>query len=218
MNSSSPNLPEQTPPTLALSGEQRAEQLVRILNQYEADLRAGKKPDRAALLAQHPDLFEQLAAGLDGLEFIQGVEDTAGADGAANPAPQRLLGDFRIAREVGRGGMGAVYEAVQLSLGRRVALKVLRFGSASDPEALDRFRREAETVARLHHTHIVPIFAVGSDHGVSFYAMQFIEGQNLAEARAAAQGPLDPQRVMPWGLQAAEARSGSRPRSTCHSS
>ncbi len=111
-------------------------------------------------------------------------------------------------REIGRGGMGVVYEAEQLTLKRRVALKVLRFGVVADQEAMQRFRREAETVARLHHTNIVPIFAVGSDRGVHYYAMQYIEGRSLAIVLAEIQeaGVLPaPEDVARWGLQAAEA-------------
>jgi serine/threonine protein kinase len=77
--------------------------------------------------------------------------------------------------------MGVVYEAEQVSLKRRVALKVLSTGAALDDVAMQRFQREAETVATMHHTNIVPIFAVGCDGGVRYYAMQFVEGRNLAE-------------------------------------
>jgi serine/threonine protein kinase/WD40 repeat protein len=89
------------------------------------------------------------------------------------------LGDFRLLREVGRGGMGVVYEAEQLSLGRRVALKVLPFASALDPKQLQRFKNEAHAAAQLHHEHIVPVYFVGCERGVHFYAMQFIDGQTL---------------------------------------
>ena len=89
------------------------------------------------------------------------------------------VGDYRILREVGRGGMGVVYEAEQVSLGRRVALKVLPGHVAGDRKALERFRREAKAAARLHHTNIVPVFEVGQDGDVAFYAMQFIQGQGL---------------------------------------
>jgi serine/threonine protein kinase/WD40 repeat protein len=90
------------------------------------------------------------------------------------------LGDFRILREVGRGGMGVVYEAEQISLGRRVALKVLPFAAVLDPRHLRRFQNEARAAACLHHPNIVPVYNVASDRGVHYYAMQFIEGQTLA--------------------------------------
>ena len=104
--------------------------------------------------------------------------------------------------------MGVVYEAEQTSLRRCVALKVLRFGVVADQEAMQRFRREAETVARLHHTNIVPIFAFGCEQGVHYFAMQMIEGTSLAdELRQAHQAgrPPDPRQVARWGAQAAEA-------------
>src|SRR5271166_5777505 len=95
--------------------------------------------------------------------------------------PLERLGDYRILREVGRGGMGVVYEAEQISLGRRVALKVLPGHVTGDRKALERFHREAKSAARLHHTIIVPVFEVGREHDVSFYAMQLIQGQGLEQ-------------------------------------
>jgi eukaryotic-like serine/threonine-protein kinase len=94
------------------------------------------------------------------------------------------LGDFRIVREVGRGGMAIVYEAEQLSLGRRVALKVLPFAATMDSKQLQRFQNEARAAASLHHEHIVPVYAVGCERAVHFYAMQFIEGTTLASVIA----------------------------------
>jgi WD40 repeat protein/serine/threonine protein kinase len=94
--------------------------------------------------------------------------------------PEGPLGDYRIVREVGRGGMGIVYEAVQISLGRRVALKVLPFTAALDAKQLQRFKNEAQAAAQLHHNNIVPIYAIGCERAVHFYAMQFIEGQTLS--------------------------------------
>ena len=90
------------------------------------------------------------------------------------------LGDFRLLREVGRGGMGVVYEAEQISLRRRVALKVLPFAAAIDQRRLQRFKTEALTAAHVQHERIVPVHAVGCERGVHYYAMQFIEGQSLA--------------------------------------
>src|SRR5262249_8446274 len=94
------------------------------------------------------------------------------------------LGDFRLVAEVGRGGMGVVYEAVQRSLTRRVALKVLPFAAAMDPTQLRRFHTEALAAAQLHHTNIVPVYSVGCERGVHYYAMQFIEGHTMAQAIA----------------------------------
>lgn len=89
------------------------------------------------------------------------------------------LGDYRIIREVGRGGMGIVYEAEQISLGRHVALKVLPQQLLLDPRTRLRFEREARAAARLHHTNIVPVFGVGQQRGYHFYVMQFIQGMGL---------------------------------------
>ena len=91
------------------------------------------------------------------------------------------LGDFRIIREIGRGGMGVVYEAEQESLGRRVAVKVLPSIHLSSPSAVRRFRREAKAAARLHHTNIVPVFGVGEQEGIHYYVMQYIRGLSLDE-------------------------------------
>jgi serine/threonine protein kinase/Flp pilus assembly protein TadD len=91
-----------------------------------------------------------------------------------------LLGDFRLIREVGRGGMGVVFEAEQISLGRRVALKVLPFAATMVPRQLVRFQNEARAAASLEHPHIVPVYGVGCERGVHYYAMKFIEGQTVA--------------------------------------
>src|ERR1700730_8292799 len=108
------------------------------------------------------------------------------------------VGDFQLLNEIGRGGMGVVYEAKQLSLGRRIALKVLPFASALDPRQLQRFKNEAQAAAQLHHTNIVPVYAVGCARGVPYYAMQFIEGQTLAtliQGLRQQAGPSSPARV-----------------------
>jgi serine/threonine protein kinase/WD40 repeat protein len=97
---------------------------------------------------------------------------------SSRPLPERL-GDFRLLRQVGRGGMGVVYEAEQVSLGRRVALKVLPHHSLLDPEAVERFRREARAAAGLHHTNIVQVFGTGEQDGLHYFVMQFIPGLGL---------------------------------------
>ncbi|TVS08971.1 MAG: serine/threonine protein kinase, partial [Planctomycetaceae bacterium] len=108
------------------------------------------------------------------------VSSMGGPSASVDPARHRL-GDFRILRQAGRGGMGVVYEAEELSLGRRVALKVLPQVGLLDQRQLQRFRNEARAAAGLHHAHIVPVYSVGCDRGVHYYAMQFIEGSSLAE-------------------------------------
>lgn len=127
---------------------------------------------------QHATVLRQVLSSLELVQLSSGCEDRA--EKTASGSVNGLLGDFRIIREIGRGGMGIVYEAKQLSLNRRVALKVLPFAAALDPRQLYRFQREAEAAAHLHHTNIVPVFGVFCERGVHFYAMQFIEGRTLA--------------------------------------
>jgi serine/threonine protein kinase/Tfp pilus assembly protein PilF len=94
---------------------------------------------------------------------------------------QELLGDFRLLREIGRGGMGVVYEAEQLSMGRRVALKILPFVAIAEDKSLQRFRNEVRAAAALEHPHIVSVYSIGEERGVHYYAMQLVRGQSLAE-------------------------------------
>ncbi len=210
-NQSDPPMASRRQPE-ALPPADSAAELASILDDYMADLQAGKPRDRGDVLAAHPALATQLEACLAGIEFVH----RAARPAAGLPAS---LGEFRVLRELGRGGMGVVYEAEQTSLRRRVALKVLRFGAVADQEAMQRFRREAETVGRLHHTNIVPIFAVGCEHDVHYFAMQFIEGQSLAgiQANSRQSGkPLSPHAVAGWGLQAAEALAHAHQRGVIH--
>jgi serine/threonine protein kinase len=172
--------------TAAPSAASSDSQLVQILDRYLAALQAGTPPERNELLAKYPELAADLEACLASLEFIrQGAVDARFREAEAENPPGSglvtgVLGDFRLLREIGRGGMGVVYEAEQVSLGRRVALKVLPFAAAMDPKQLQRFRIEAQAAAHLHHTNIVPVHAVGCERGVQFYAMQYIEGQTMA--------------------------------------
>jgi serine/threonine protein kinase len=163
--------------------------VVAALEEYLAALEAGQKPNRQAFLARHAEVAEALAECLDGMDVLhvagsaaqQRPDETPAAGSPVEWPPGTLLGEYRIIREVGRGGMGVVYEAEQLSLGRRIALKVLPFAWALDPRQLRRFKNEARVAAQLHHQNIVPVYAVGCERGVHFFAMQYIEGQTLAE-------------------------------------
>src|SRR5262249_17116502 len=152
--------------------------LVQALDAYLAALQAGRAPDRDAFLAEYPELADDLTDCLASLEFIRQAA-VPPLPTVTDPTPGGL-GDLRLVREVGRGGMGVVYEAEQVSLGRRVALKVLPFAAALDAKQLQRFKNEAQAAAHLRHNNIVPVHYVGCERGVHFYAMQFIDGQTLA--------------------------------------
>jgi eukaryotic-like serine/threonine-protein kinase len=159
-------------------------ELAGALEVYLSAAERGQAVDPELLAAEHPAIAEELRSCLEVLRLAGRVEADAGAEAAIggndHPALVQMLGDFRILRQVGRGGMGIVYEAEQVSLHRRVALKVLPFAAALDPQQLRRFQIEAQAAAQVHHTNIVPIFSVGCERGVHYYAMQYIEGQTLA--------------------------------------
>ena len=163
-----------------------ADSTARALEEYLAAAEAGAAPPRAEFLARYPELAEDLDACLAALRFIgraaEGPRSVVGEVAGVQPPEQApgQLGDFRLIREVGRGGMGVVYEAEQVSLGRRVALKVLPFAATMDPRQLQRFHNEARAAASLDHPHIVHVHAVDCERAVHFYAMQFIDGQTLA--------------------------------------
>jgi serine/threonine protein kinase/WD40 repeat protein len=154
-----------------------------LAEEFAARFRRGERPALKEYLDRYPDLADDLREMLPAMVQIEQVErDVRGSGERAVPAaltPLAQVGDYRILREIGRGGMGVVYEAEQLSLGRRVALKVMLARSGKDGMARERFRLEARSAARLHHTNIVPVFEVGQDGDVCFYAMQFIPGQGL---------------------------------------
>jgi eukaryotic-like serine/threonine-protein kinase len=156
-----------------------------VVESFLERYRAGQRPSVDEYAARHPELADQIRELLQALVIVERDltidpdPSTAQPPQAASPSKERRLGDYRILREIGRGGMGVVYEAEQISLGRHVALKVLPGQFSGDRLAQERFRREARAAARLHHTNIVPVFEVGQVEEVCFYAMQFIHGQGL---------------------------------------
>jgi serine/threonine protein kinase len=147
-------------------------------------LEAGQVERAMQLIDEQPeygDCLRQLLPAMEALSSLD-LESEELFDGDGKSA--RQLGDFRILRQIGRGGMGIVYEAQQVSLGRRVALKVLPLAALLENRRLERFRHEAQAAALLRHPHIVTVYAVGCDRGVHFYAMEYVEGPNLAEVVA----------------------------------
>ena len=157
--------------------------LDRLAEEFAARYRRGERPALQEYVDRHPELADDIRRLFAAVAQVERAEDdrrarAEPAGGAVAPLP-RQVGDYRILREVGRGGMGVVYEAEQVSLGRRVALKVLARQVVPDGVTLERFRREARSAAKLHHTNIVPVFEVGQEGELSYYAMQFIAGQGL---------------------------------------
>jgi len=170
-----------------LSREQKA-RVSAVLDGYLRALEQGMPPARETLLAAHPDLAEVLDAYLESLVGLHDVAAAFGGEMETNPPPatadEKRLGDFVLLGEIGRGGMGVVYEARQLSLARRVALKVLPFAAVLDQRQIARFKNEAQAAAQLAHPNIVPVYAVGVERGVHYFAMQYIDGQPLDRAIA----------------------------------
>jgi serine/threonine protein kinase/WD40 repeat protein len=156
-----------------------------VAEEFLARFRAGERPSIDDFATRHPGLATQIHELLPALVMVEQdltIEPESQACSARPrgiPVGSRQLGDYRLLREIGRGGMGVVYEAEQVSLGRRVALKVLPARVTMERKALERFRREAKAAARLHHTNIVPVFDVGENDDVAYYAMQYIQGQGL---------------------------------------
>ena len=171
---------------VSISESEQYDLLDRLAEEFADRFRRGERPtleeytDRCPELAEEiRELFPAMVQVEQADDLRQGDQENATRDSWAAIPPLSQIGDYRILRTIGRGGMGVVYEAEQISLGRRVALKVLPRQGSSDRMVLERFRREARAAARLHHTNIVPIFEIGQDGDVRFYAMQLIQGQGL---------------------------------------
>jgi len=172
---------------------QSVNQVEQLAEEFLERCRRGERPsveDYARRYPEHAEIIRDTFAALAMMEdlapqsedsFGQPSEDVGTVIGGTS---LEQLGDYRIIREVGRGGMGVVYEAEQVSLGRHVALKVLPQNLLTDVKQRRRFEREAKAAAKLHHTNIVPVFGVGEDEGLHYYVMQFIRGLGLDEVLA----------------------------------
>jgi serine/threonine protein kinase/tetratricopeptide (TPR) repeat protein len=162
-----------------------------LADEYLARLRAGERPTVEEYADRFPGLAEEIRAFFPALllveDFKPGTDDLTGSFAvgqATSVVASERLGDYRILREVGRGGMGVVFEAEQESLGRRVALKVMIASAPPDAGRALRFDREARAGANLHHTNLVPVFGVGRHEETPYYVMQFIEGAGLDQVLA----------------------------------
>lgn len=155
-----------------------------VADEFAERFRRGELPSVSEYIRRYPEHADELQDLLPAVVMMEQLKqkdesqlETLERQAAAASVQQ--LGDFRIVREIGKGGMGVVYEAEQQSLGRHIALKVLSPTALGTETSIARFRREAETVAQLHHTNIVPIFGVGEENGLHYYVMQLIDGQPL---------------------------------------
>jgi serine/threonine protein kinase/WD40 repeat protein len=158
--------------------------LDQLAEDFAARYRRGDRPALTEYAERHPELADDIRELFPALVQVEQADaDLHAAEGSVSSGPAALtnVGDYQILREVGRGGMGVVYEAEQRSLGRRVALKLLPLAGMNDARTLVRFQREARAAAKLHHTNIVPVFEVGQNRKFCYYAMQLIQGQALNE-------------------------------------
>src|SRR5579872_4671206 len=171
----------------AMTSQPNSEIVLGLAEEFIGRYRRGERPALAEYIEKFPELADEIREVLPAMAMLENIapgDASLAAEPRANAstaAPFDQLGDYRIIREVGRGGMGIVYEAEQLSLGRHVALKLLSREARGDPRFARRFEREARAAARLHHTNIVPVFGVGEHEGMQFYVMQFIQGLGLDE-------------------------------------
>ncbi len=152
-----------------------------LVDEFLERYRQGKRPTLTEYTEKHPELASRILALFPAMLVMEEVGSRDGHEAgrpAAGPTPMRL-GDYLVLRPIGSGGMGVVYEAIQESLGRHVALKMLPSHLGPEPGRLERFRREARAAAQLHHGHIVPVFGIGEFGGLHYYTMQYIRGHGL---------------------------------------
>lgn len=163
------------------TGESVEQLLGEVVGEFFDRVNRGERPDIEEYAQLYPEIADKLRQGLSALLLLGQTSTHASGH---EPPLTGVLGDFRLLHEIGRGGMGVVYEAEQISMGRRVALKILPFAAMVQQKGLERFRNEVRAAATLTHNHIVSIYSVGEERGVHYYAMQLIRGPSLAEVIA----------------------------------
>ena len=156
-----------------------------LADDFVQKFRDGYRPSIEQYAMSNPGLASQIRELFPPVLMMETARDQSlsrrkGGRVLAGPEAIEQLGDFKIVHEIGRGGMGIVYEAQQQSLDRRVALKVLPRNSF-DAAQLQQFETESRLAANLHHTNIVPVYGVGQQNGLNYYVMQLIDGEQLGQ-------------------------------------
>jgi serine/threonine protein kinase len=228
-------------PSVPENPSARDERLNEVIADYLEAVAAGRRPDRQAILARHPDLASELAAFFADQERFQRAAgqlaaaaplpcpanvaaDDSGAEaptlgpGEASADPSlgtvRYVGDYELLEKIAEGGMGIVYRARQVSLNRIVALKMIRAGQFAGDDDVRRFQAEAQMAAQLHHPNIVNIYEIGEDHGQHYFAMEYIDGHDLASLIR--EHPLPPRKAAAYVRTVAEAIAYAHTQKTLH--
>jgi len=163
-----------------------SETLESIVDQFTTRIRAGEHPSIAEYQELHPNLkdeIEDLLASVAMIEQLKSNPTNIDDDRRSLDEVSHLkqIGEYQVVGEIGRGGMGIVFEAIHQSLGRRVAIKVMPTPIVNRQQYAERFKRESQAAARMHHTNIVGVFGVGEENGFHYYVMDFVDGQTLGE-------------------------------------
>lgn len=175
--------PDSQPSMLRGLSEEQQLQLTDILDDYLQRLEAHEAPTREELIAAypelevHPELHDALHQYLDRLDDLHRMMGGVATDD--DELRGRILGDYQLLEEIGRGGMGIVFSAQQQSLNRLVAVKLLPMAAMLDAKYIERFRNEARAAASLEHPNIVPVYTVGEERGIHYFAMKLVEGLSL---------------------------------------
>ncbi len=173
----------------------REQSLEAIVADFTQAFRDGKQPVIADYLRKYPDQADELQELLSSVAMIEGLKQESDSTQARSREDRdalhiKQLGDYQLIRELGRGGMGVVFEAVHQSLGRRVAIKLMHPRHSSDEKYIARFSREAQAAAKLHHTNIVSVFGVGHCEGRHYYVMELVRGCSLKSVMRSLSGTV----------------------------
>jgi len=192
--------------------ERKSTDIEAIYDEYLDASLTGEPEDPASFFARHPGLDTH---GRERIEALHGVLTGAEDDpDAESKPPFERIGDYRLLRTIGHGGMGTIYLAEQQSLGRLVALKLLRPELSASKSALRRFQREAKVIARLSHPNVVKVHELGEDRGVRFIAMELVPGRALHRVLPRGRPALD--RTLAWMEQLARALQAAHDEGIVH--